>query len=152
MASLNRAYGARGAAIALALASVVGLVHGTMAASFDYLGVKIGVGVAGAVMMIIAGVVSARRSVLAALATGLAMGCVFFVVRWAAWATIVGGPTELMTFFGTTPWGWPAYLSARGISGFWIVEATSMTIPALVGCIAGQERTEDRPSSVRSSS
>ena len=81
MASLERAYGVRGAVIALSLAAIAGGVHGVMAASFDYLALKIAVGIAGAVVLIMAGAISARQSVWGAVCIGLSMGAVFFLVK-----------------------------------------------------------------------
>ena len=142
MASLDRAYGMRGAALALGMASIAGGVHGVMASQFDYLAVKIVVGVAGAIVLIMAGAISARASMLSAVATGLAMGVLFFLFRWIGWSLMEDGPSGALAFLTTPPWGWPGYLTQAGISGFWAVEATSMLIPALIGCIVGQERQE----------
>ena len=61
MPSLERAYGIRGAVIAVSMATVAGVVHGVMAATFGILAVKLAVGLAGSIVLIIAGVVSARR-------------------------------------------------------------------------------------------
>ena len=142
MPSLERAYGIKGATIAVSMAVVAGAVHGVMAATFDVLPVKLAVGLAGSIILIIAGVVSARRSLWGALATGLLMGCCFFLVRWACWSLMTGGSAGLSGFFGAGPLEWGTWLSAAGISGFWRVEAVSMFVPALIGCIAGQERPE----------
>lgn len=140
MASLDRAYGTRGALIALGMASIAGAVHGVMAGSFDYLGLKIVVGVAGALVLIMAGAISARRSILSAIAIGFGMGLLFFLTRWSGWSLITGGVPETLRFLSAGPWGWPGFLASAGISGFWIVEAISMLVPAMIGCIVGQER------------
>ena len=142
MPSLERAYGIKGAAIAVSMAVVAGAVHGVMAATFDVLPVKLAIGLAGSIILIIAGVVSARRSLWGALFTGFAMGVCFFLFRWSCWSLMTGGPEGLAGFLAAGPLGWDAWLSAAGISGFWLVEAVSMFVPALVGCIAGQERPE----------
>lgn len=142
MASLNRAYGMRGAALALGMACVAGGVHGVMAGSFDYLIVKLGVGLAGAIVLIMAGAISARQTMQGAILIGLGMGGLFFASRWICWALVTGGLSTAGDLLTLPPWGWPAFLSAAGISGFWVVEAFSMLIPAMIGCIVGQERPE----------
>lgn len=139
MPSLDRAYGFKGAIIAIIMAAIAGAVHGVMAATFDVLVAKVAVGLAGSIVRIIAGVVSARKSFWGAAGVGLAMGTVFFVLRWGCWALMVG---DLASFLATPPWGWPGYLDAAGISAFWRVEAVSMFVPAMIGCLAGQERAE----------
>ena len=63
------------------MACVAGGVHGVMASQFDYLVVKIVVGIAGAIVLIMAGAISARQSMASAVATGLLMGLLFFVCR-----------------------------------------------------------------------
>ena len=130
----------RGALLALGMACVAGGVHGVMANQFDFLLVKIVVGIAGAIVLIMAGAISARASMAGAVATGLAMGVLFFLCRWIGWSLMEGGLDGALAFLSTPPWGWPGYLALAGISGFWAVEATSMLIPALIGCIVGQER------------
>lgn len=142
MPSLERAYGIKGATIAVSMAVVAGAVHGVMAATFDVLPVKVAIGLAGSIILIIAGVVSARRSLWGALSTGILMGCCFFLFRWGCWSLMTGGGAGLAAFFAAGPLGWGAWLAEAGISGFWLVEAVSMFVPALVGCIAGQERPE----------
>ena len=86
MASLDRAYGTRGAAIALAMAAVAGAVHGTFAQTFDVLWVKLLIGLAGSIVLIMAGVISARRSWWGAISLALLMAGTFFVTRWSCWA------------------------------------------------------------------
>ena len=142
MASLDRAYGTRGAVTALATAMVAGAVHGTFAQVFDLLWVKILIGMAGSVVLIIAGVNSARRSWWGTLSLALLMVAVFFAARWSCWAVMTGGVTELMVFLRTPPPMWPEYLAAAGVSLVWIVELVSMCVPAIFGCIAGHERVE----------
>lgn len=142
MASLERAYGVRGAVIALSMAAIAGGVHGVMAASLDHLAVKIGVGIAGAIVLIMAGAISARQSVWSAIAIGLGMGALFFLGRWCGWSLITGGVPEAIRFLGAGPLGWPEFLSAAGISRYWTVEAISMLVPAMIGCLVGQERTD----------
>ena len=142
MASLDRAYGLRGAVIALGMAAVAGGVHGVMAWNFDVLGVKIAVGIAGSIVLIMAGAISARQSMISAVALGLVMGALFFLGRWTGWTLMEGGPSETARFFAATPAGWPGYLAAAGISGFWVVEAISMLVPSMIGCVVGQERVD----------
>ena len=142
MASLDRAYGARGAVIALGMACVAGGVQGVMAWSFDILAVKIAVGLAGAIVLVMAGAISARRSSPGAIGLGLLMGAFFFISRWIGWTLMDGGVSGAAAFVAALPWGWPGYLAAAGISGFWVFEGVSMLAPALFGCIVGQERPD----------
>ena len=142
LASLDRAYGVRGAALALGMACVGGGVHGVMAGSFDFLVVKLGVGLAGAIVLIMAGAISARQTLGGAILIGLGMGVLFFVFRWAFWAIVTGGLPRAGDLMTLAPWDWPAFLAAAGISGFWVVEAISMLVPAMIGCLVGQERPE----------
>ncbi|MGD1925448.1 MAG: hypothetical protein ACFB03_14870 [Paracoccaceae bacterium] len=140
MASLDRAYGARGALIAVSMAAVAGAVHGTFAHAFDFVATKVLIGVAGSVVLIMAGVISARQSWASTIALGLTMGAVFFLGRWTCWALMEGGVPEAAVFLTTAPWMWPGFLEAAGISGYWIVEAVSMCVPAMIGCVTGHER------------
>ena len=140
MASLDRAYGYRGAMIALGMALVAGGVQGVLAHEFDYLLVKIAVGLASTLVLIMAGAISARLHLSSAMALGVAMGIGFFIVRWSGWSLMDAGMPGLAEFLMTPPWGWLGYLSGKGISGFWIFEAVSMFAPALIGCYVGQER------------
>lgn len=140
MPSLERAYGIKGAVIAVSMATVAGVVHGVMAATLDVLAVKLAVGLAGSIVLIIAGVVSARRSLWGAIGTGLMMGACFFLMRWMCWSLMTGGIPGFVGFLSAGPLGWPAWLDAAGISTFWLVEAISMFVPAMIGCVAGQER------------
>ncbi len=142
MPSLDRAYGLRGAAIALGMACVAGGVQGVLAWQFDHLAVKIVVGLSGTLVLIMAGAISARQSLTSALGLGLMMGAGFFLARWIGWALMDGGFGAALDFLATGPPGWPAWLDARGISGFWKFEAVSMFVPALLGCYFGQERAE----------
>ncbi len=130
----------RGAAIALGMAGVAGGVHGVMAWNFDILAVKIAVGLAGSIVLIMAGAISARQSMISAVVLGMVMGALFFLARWTGWSLMEGGLPETVRLFSTSPLGWPDYLAAAGISGFWVVEAISMLVPAMIGCIVGQER------------
>lgn len=140
MASLDRAYGHRGAAIALGMAAVVGAVHGVLAWQFDHLIATLAVGMAGAIIMVMGGAISARQTLSGAVGVGLAMGLLFFVTRWSGWALMQGGFPGAAGFLGTPPWGWPDWLANAGISDLWAVELTSLLVPALFGCLAGQER------------
>ena len=143
MASLDRAYGVRGAAIALGIAAVVGSVHGVLAAGFDHLGVKLAVGTAGSIVMLMAGATSARQTLTGALAVGLSMGLLFFVTRWSLWALMESGVEGAAAFLSTPPWGWPRYLREAGISDLWTVELGCLWTPALFGCFVGQERRRE---------
>jgi len=140
MASLDRAYGYRGAIIAVSMATVAGAVHGTFAQTFDWFGIKLLVRIAGSIVLIMAGVISARQTWWGTISLGLAMGLVFFLARWTCWAMLMGGSSEAGTFLSTPPFMWPEYLAAAGISTFWIVEAVSMCVPAMIGCVTGHER------------
>ena len=111
-----------------------------MAATLNVLVVKLAVGLAGSIVMIIAGVVSARRSFWASVGTGLAMGCCFFLFRWGCWTMMTGGVDGLTSFLSAGPLGWANWFHQAGISDFWLVEAVSMFVPAMIGCVAGQER------------
>jgi len=142
LASLDRAYGYRGATIALGMAMIAGGVQGVIAHQFDYLLVKIAVGLASVLVLIMAGAISARQQLYSAVGLGLLMGVGFFVTRWGAWSLMDGGLKGVIEFFAALPWGWPGYLFQKGISGFWIFEAASMFMPALVGCYVGQERPD----------
>lgn len=142
MPSLDRAYGYRGAFIALGMACVAGGVQGVLAQTFDFLPLKIAVGLASVLVLIMAGAISARRSLFAALGLGVLMGLGFFLCRWGAWWLMDGGFVGVLAFLMTPPWQWPALLGAAGISGFWVFEATSMFVPAVMGCYFGQERAE----------
>ncbi len=140
MASLDRAYGYRGAIIAVAMATVAGAVQGTFAQAFDWIAIKVLVGIAGSIVLIMAGVISARQSWWGTISLGLLMGALFFLSRWTCWALMTGGAVEAGTFLTTPPFMWPDYLAAAGISTFWIVEAVSMFVPAMIGCVIGHER------------
>ena len=142
MPSLDRAYGMRGALIALGMAAVAGGVHGVIGWAGDYLLVKIALGMAGALVLIMAGAISARHGLVNALGLGLAMGALYFVARWTGWSLMENGFGHAAEFLTTLPWRWPVLFDARGISGYWIVEAVSMCVPALIGCYTGQERGE----------
>ena len=142
MPSLERAYGIRGAVIALGMAAVAGGVHGVLAWQFDFIAAKIFVGLCGALVLIMAGAISARRSLLSAIGLGVLMGMAFFLARWMGWALMEGGFTATLDFLSATPAGWYAWLDAREISGAWIFEAISMTTTALFGCYFGHERAE----------
>lgn len=142
MASLDRAYGYRGAIIALGMAGVAGGVHGVFAHSFDYLAVKLVIGLAGSVVLIMAGAISARHHAYASIGLGLLMGFLFFITRWGTWSLMEGGMLQTLSFLSTPPWAWPGYLADFGISGFWMLEVFMITGIALLGCILGQERAE----------
>ena len=140
MPSLDRAFGYRGALIALAMAAVAGGVQGVLAWQFDYLVVKIVVGLCGALVLIMAGVISARLSLGAAIGLGLLMGAAFFVARWTGWSLMDGGVAGAADFLARAPLGWPGWLEGRNISSAWIFEAGSMTVTSLFGCYFGHER------------
>lgn len=140
MPSLDRAFGLRGAVIALSMAIVAGAVQGVLAHEFDLLIVKLALGAFNALILIMAGAISARRSLWAALGLGVLMGFAVFITRWGGWSLMAGGFPALSAFLMTPPWNWPMYLSENGISLFWVVEAGSMLIPAVFGCYVGHER------------
>ncbi|MEO1492865.1 MAG: hypothetical protein AAFV19_11990 [Pseudomonadota bacterium] len=141
MASLDRAYGVRGMVIALGMASVAGGVHGVLSWSVDSVVIKFIFGCAAAIVMIMAGAISARKTLPVAIALGVGMGVVFFLTRWVGWSVMEGGVSLATVFLTTAPWGWPAFLEAHEISRFWIFEFTSVMVPAIFGTIVGQERT-----------
>lgn len=136
MASLDRAYGLRGAAIALGAAALAGLVHGVIASALDLLVLKTLLLAVSIIVLVIAGTVSARRSLATAAIIGLAMALVFFWTRWAGWSVM----TDAARFASEPPWAWPAYLSGAGVTGLWIAEFTATLSAALFGCMAGHER------------
>lgn len=140
MPSLDRAFGLRGALLALFMAVVAGGVQGVMAHQFDHLIAKILIGVFNALVLIMAGAISARRTLWAAMVLACLMAVLVFMARWGSWSLMDAGWNGLAAFLATPPWGWPDYLAARNISLFWIVEAGSMLIPALIGCYVGHER------------
>lgn len=142
MPSMDRAYGMRGAIIALWMALVAGGVQGVLAGAFDFLAVKVAVGLGGAIVLLMAGAISARRRMSSALALGLAMGVGFFVARWTCWALMTHGTAGAIDFASEPPSRWPGWLSAQGISEFWIFEAVSMTGTALFACYVGHERAD----------
>jgi hypothetical protein len=111
-----------------------------MAWTFDFLAMKIAVGLAGSIVLIMAGAISARQSIVGAILLGFVMGGLFFLMRWSGWSLMEGGFAETARFLVAGPSGWAGYLEAVGISGYWLVEAISMLVPALIGCVAGQER------------
>ena len=124
------------------MAIVSGGVQGVIAWQFDYLAVKVVVGLSCVLVLIMAGAISARRSLAIAIGLGVLMGVSFFLARWVCWSLMDGGFPAAADFLLTGPLGWPGWLGARGISGFWIFEAVSMFVPALFGCYVGQERVE----------
>ena len=128
--------------MALGMALVAGGVQGVIAHQFDFLVVKVLVGFASALVLIMAGAISARQRLKSAIVLGFLMGIGFFVARWSGWSLMENGINGLAVFLTTPPWSWPAYLNQNDISGFWIVEAISMFFPALIGCYVGQERPE----------
>ena len=142
MASLDRAYGLRGAVISLAMTTVAGGVHGVLAWQFDFLATKVFTGLCCAVLLVMAGAISARRSLATALGLGLVMGLVFFLARWTGWSVMDAGADGVFSFFAAAPFDWPIWLAARGISTGWIVEAASLTTTALFACYVGHERAE----------
>jgi len=140
MASLDRAYGARGALLAIGMAVIAGGVHGVLSHAIDFFVVKVAFGVAAAIVLIMAGAISARQSMLNAVVLGVAMWLVFLFVRWCTWSLMEGGFSGLGTFLSHTPFGWASYLADAGVSRFWVVEAFSMLAPTVFGTIVGHER------------
>lgn len=138
MASLDRAYGLRGALIAVTIAAVAGLIHGVLASQLSWLGVKALLLVVSCIVLVIAGTVSARRSFTAACLVAMAMTVVFFLCRWAIWAVMIQEPAALIA----PPWEWPGGFADRGVTWLWIVEFTVTFAAAGFGCYAGHERAE----------
>lgn len=136
MASLDRAYGIRGAVIALGCAAVAGLVHGVLVASTDWLAIKILLLVAALTVLVIGGTVSARQSIATSFLIALAMALAFFWMRWAGWSAITDGGV----FPGVPPWGWWGYIATSGVTGLWLGEGAATLSAAIFGCMAGHER------------
>ena len=124
------------------MAAVAGGVHGVLAWQFDYVAAKIFIGLCGALVMIMAGAISARRSLARAAGLGVLMGIAFFLARWTGWSLMEGGPSTTLDFLTQSPLNWYTWLDQRGISGFWILETMSMMTTALFGCYFGHERAE----------
>ena len=140
MVSLDSSRRRHGATVALTLGAIAGMVHGVLAWRFDSLAGAIAIGLAGGLVLLIAGVLSARRCRVTALGLGLALGLVFILARWTGWSLMAGGPVMAAEFLASGPAGRPGWLATPGIDIFWTVEAASMFVPALVGCYVGQER------------
>jgi predicted benzoate:H+ symporter BenE len=140
MASLDRAYGARGALLAVGMAVIAGGVHGVLSHLVDMTLVKVAFGVAAAIVLIMAGAISARQSMWSAVTLGLAMWLGFLLARWFAWSFMDGGFFGLSAFLAHTPFEWGTYLSDRGVSRLWVVEAFSFLAPTMFGTIVGHER------------
>lgn len=136
MASLDRAYGIRGAAIALGAAALGGLVHGVLASQLEWLGPKALLLIISATVLVISGTVSARQSYLAAGLIATAMAVTFFWMRWFGYSLM----SDASAFAVTAPWDWPAYLSGAGVTLLWVLELGVTFCAALFGCMAGHER------------
>ncbi|MEM7508202.1 MAG: hypothetical protein AAF415_15825 [Pseudomonadota bacterium] len=137
MASLDRAYGLKGAAIALGTAAVAGLVHGVLASALDSILLKVPLLLVSIIVLVIAGTVSARRSLATAALIAVAMALIFFWMRWFGWSAMA----DAARFVTEPPWRWPAYLAAGGVTGLWIAEFTATLSAAIFGCMAGHERS-----------
>ncbi|MEL6476263.1 MAG: hypothetical protein AAFR17_02975 [Pseudomonadota bacterium] len=136
MASLDRAYGIKGAAIALGAAAVAGAVHGVLVTVTGWLVVKVVLLAVAVAVLVIGGTVSARQSLPAALAIALAMALAFFWARWSTWSVMSDGGV----FLGVPPWGWWGYISTSGVRGLWFGEFAATLSAAVFGCMAGHER------------
>ncbi|MEM8699375.1 MAG: hypothetical protein AAGF44_09400 [Pseudomonadota bacterium] len=136
MASLDRAYGIKGAAIALGTALVAGAVHGVLVTVTGWLAVKVLLLVVAVAVLVIGGTVSARQSLAAALGIGLAMALTFFWARWSAWSVM----SDHGVFATLPPWEWWDYISTSGVQGLWFGEFSSTLTASIFGCMAGHER------------
>lgn len=137
MASLDRAYGIKGAVIALGVAGIAGLIHGTLASQVVWLLPKIGLLLVSVTAMIIGGTVSARQSYATAALIAAAMVVVFFWLRWFGFSVMTDGGG----FATVLPWHWPAYITATGVSWLWTVETGAVMAATILGCMAGHERS-----------
>lgn len=142
MASLDRAYGLRGAILALGLAAAGGAIHGTLAGTEPGLIAKLGLALASLVVVLVAGVASARRSLGAALGIAALILAAFLVCRWGCWCLMVADWPGLARLAALPPGGWPGALAGLGAGALAVVETTAVATAALVGCLTGQERED----------
>lgn len=136
MASLDRAYGVKGALIAGATAAVAGLVHGVLVAVTGWLAIKVLLLAAAAAMLVIGGTVSARQHTASMTAMAMAMVALFFWWRWLGWSAI----NDAGVFLGLGPGGWLAYIRGSGVFWLWLPEFSITASAAAFGCYAGFER------------
>ena len=136
MASLDRAYGLRGAVTAFGAAAVAGAVHGVLVAMTGWIAVKGLLLLIAMAVLVIGGTVSARQSLPSALIIAAAMAFLFFLCRWSAWSVISDGGA----FLNQPPWAWWGYISASGVKLLWFGEVSATLAAAVFGCLAGHER------------
>ncbi len=148
MATTNRAYGMRGAAIALGITAIAAATQGVLTAVTGVIALEILCAVVMAIALVIAGATSARQTWPGAAALAVFMGVLFFWLRWTLWSFMSGGAEAALAFALTPPWLWyPAMdtLSATGaITGntLWIMEGATMLAAAATGCLLGYEPKE----------
>ena len=148
MATTIRAYGLRGAIIALSVTVVAAAVQGILTALTTVLVLEILLAMVVAVALAMAGATSARRSRAGALAMALAMAVLFFWLRWTLWHAMSFGADAAAGFALTPPWAWPAAMDAlvaRGaLSGhlLWIMESAAVLASAAAGTLIGHEPRE----------
>ncbi|MEM7670176.1 MAG: hypothetical protein AAF317_13730 [Pseudomonadota bacterium] len=137
MASLDRAYGIRGAVIAIGVAGVAGLIHGTLASQVVWLAPKIALLVMSVAAIVIGGTVSARQGYATAMLIAVTMSIAFFCFRWTGFSIMA----DAGTFLTIAPWNWPDYIATTGVSWLWTIETGLISFAALLGCLAGHERS-----------
>lgn len=140
VASLDRAFGLRGALISVGFAAGAGAIHGILVAGEPVLIARLGLALASFVVLVLAGVASARRGRRAAIGCAGVMLAAFLLARWGFWALMLGGAPALADLAATPPWGWPGALAALGAGGLGLVELAAMATAALMGCLLGHER------------
>ncbi|MBY8974649.1 hypothetical protein KHP62_02450 [Rhodobacteraceae bacterium NNCM2] len=136
MASLDRAYGLRGATIAVGIALIAGLVQGVLASQLEWLLPKALLLLASCIVLVMAGTVSARQSVASTGLIAALMTLGFFLCRWTVWSVMTGAGPML----AEPPWQWPAYFADHGVTLLWIAEFLATLGAATFGCFAGHER------------
>ena len=138
MASIERAYGLRGVAVALGAAALAGLVHGVLASRTGWFAASAGLVIVSGIVLLMGGLVSARRRAVTAFVIAALMVLVFFWWRWFGWSVMTDGGQ----FALTAPGGWPAYLAAAGAAARAGIELIAAASAAAFGCWVGHERSD----------